>query len=129
MTARTSVLIDARNVLRSTWPNIAEHELVVLCAGWAREKGQRAVVVFDGRAPGGLVGERELPPHCLVVGTGEESADEWLTRAAAAEKEPYWLVTSDRALREAAGARAERTIGGGSFVRELRSSAPGEADP
>ena len=129
MTTKRSVLIDARNVLRSTWPNIPEGEVVALCAAWAREKGQRAVVVFDGAAPGGLVGEQEVVPDCLVVGTGQESADEWLTRAAAAEKGPYWLVTSDRALRAAAGARAERTIGGGSFVRELRSSAPGEADP
>ncbi len=129
MTARTSVFIDARNVLRSTWPNIPEQELVALCAAWAREKGRRAVVVFDGTAPGGLVGEQELASHCLVVGTGEKSADEWLTGAAAVEEGPYWLVTSDRALRAAAGARAERTIGGGSFARELRSSTAGEAGP
>ena len=123
------MLIDARNVLRSTWPNIPEGELVALCAAWVREKGERAVVVFDGAAPGALVGEQEVVPDCLVVGTGHESADEWLTRAAAAEEGPHWLVTSDRALRAAAGARAERTIGGGSFVRELRSSAAGKAGP
>jgi hypothetical protein len=28
-----------------------------------------------------------------------------------------WLVTSDRALREAAGAGTERLIGGGAFLR------------
>ncbi len=128
VTAGTSVLVDARNVLRSTWPNIPEGDLVALCAAWAKENGCRAVVVFDGTAPGALVGEQELAPHCVVVGTGGETADDWLTRAAAAEERPYWLVTSDRALRAAAGRRAERTIGGGSFVRELRSSATGEAD-
>jgi hypothetical protein len=67
------------------------------------------VIVFDGDAPEG------------AVGTGpEESADEWLIRNAARYR-PYWLVTSDRALREAAGSEAERTIGGGRFAQELLS--------
>jgi hypothetical protein len=116
------VLVDARNVLRSRWPNVPEHELLERCCAWATEAGRRAVVVFDGRAPGDLVGERELADGCLAVGTGGESADDWLIRAAAdleQRGEPYWLVTSDRALRQAAGAAAERVIGGGSFVREL----------
>lgn len=78
------------------------------------------VVVFDGTAPGGLVGERDLDDHCVVVGTGkQESADDWLIRRSA-EFKPYWLVTSDRALRDVAGREAERTIGGGGFARELR---------
>jgi hypothetical protein len=33
--------------------------------------------------------------------------------------EPFWLVTSDRELRERAGAGADEVIGGGGFVREL----------
>ncbi len=78
------------------------------------------VVVFDGTAPGGVVGERELDDGCMLAGTGkEESADDWLIRRAA-EFKPYWLVTSDRALRDVAGREAERTIGGGSFARQLR---------
>jgi hypothetical protein len=44
-----------------------------------------------------------------------------IAQAAADVEGPYWLVTSDRGLRERAGERAERVIGGGSFVRELRS--------
>ena len=32
---------------------------------------------------------------------------------------PYWLVTSDRELRELAGRGAERVIGGGTFANEL----------
>ena len=36
-----------------------------------------------------------------------------------AELDRYWLVTSDRELRERAGERAERVIGGGAFIREL----------
>jgi hypothetical protein len=107
-----TVLIDARNVLRSQWPNIPEDELVELARSWAAEHGHRPVIVFDGRGP-------SAPD---VVGTGRESADDWLTREAArlAEAgEPFWLVTSDRELRDRAGGRAERVIGGGSFAREL----------
>lgn len=112
------MLVDARNVLRSQWPNIPEEELVDLCCDWAERKGMRAVVVFDGRAPAGLESE-----SCIVVGTRGESADEWLIRRAGelrAEGTRFWLVTSDRALREFAGEAAERTIGGGSFANELR---------
>jgi hypothetical protein len=54
--------------------------------------------------------------------TGRESADDWLTREAGRlgdAGEAFWLVTSDRELRDRAGGRAERVIGGGRFVREL----------
>jgi predicted RNA-binding protein with PIN domain len=118
MSPAIEVLVDARNVLRSQWPNIPEEELVRLTCAWATEKGVRAVVVFDGRAPDGPHDD-----HCSVVGTKGESADEWLIRRAAqlrADGASFWLVTSDRALREAAAAGAERTIGGGSFADELR---------
>jgi predicted RNA-binding protein with PIN domain len=121
---RHIVLVDARNVLRSEWPNIPEDELVELCCRWAKENGVDALVVFDGRAPGGLIGERRLDERCTLVGTGPgEIADEWLIRKAgelAAAGRPYRLVTSDRALRGAAGADAEQTIGGGTFARRLR---------
>jgi predicted RNA-binding protein with PIN domain len=117
------VLVDARNVLRSRWPNIPEDELVERCVEWSRLKDIRAAIVFDGRAPGGLVGERELDERCRLVGSGDESADDWLIRAAdglRSRQEPFWLVTSDRALREAAHG-AERTVGGGAFAGELLS--------
>ena len=109
-------------MLRSQWPNIPERELVRLCRTWAVVRDRYAVLVFDGRAPCGVVGERELDERCVVVGTGDESADEWIEREAArlaAARHAYWLVTSDGALRAAAGAEAARTIGGGSFAREL----------
>ncbi len=34
-----TVLIDARNVLRSRWPNIPEDELVRLVGEWAAQEG------------------------------------------------------------------------------------------
>jgi hypothetical protein len=115
---QVTVLVDARNVLRSKWPNIPEEKLVELCCAWAHEQGHRAVLVFDGKAPGRVVGEHEVAADCAVVGTGPESADDWLAREAAGY-EPYWLVTSDRELRTRAGARAANLVGGGSFARTL----------
>jgi hypothetical protein len=100
-------------VQRSLWPNIPDERLVELAQRWADDRGHEAVIVFDGSAPEG------------AIGSGPESADDWLTREAArlAEAgETFWLVTSDRELRERAGGRAERVIGGGSFARELTGS-------
>lgn len=66
---------------------------------WAEREGVDAKVVFEGP---------------------DEIADDLIAREAAAAEGPYWLVTSDRGLRERAGPDAERVIGGGSFARELR---------
>ncbi len=56
----------------------------------------------------------------MVVFEGEETADDRIAREAAELEGPYWLVTSDRGLRQRAAADAVRVIGGGSFARELR---------
>ncbi len=106
------VLVDAPNVRRSLWPNLSSERLVELLARWAEAEGVEAIAVFDGPAPEGVAGIE-------VVGTGAESADDWITRRAAELSEPYVLVTSDRDLRERAGGNAERIIGGGAFAREL----------
>lgn len=103
------MIVDARNVLRSRWPNIPERELVDRVRKWAAEHGVRPVIVFDGRAP---VDADD------TIGTGRESADDWIAREARSFA-PYWLVTSDRELRARAGGAAERVIGGGSFARTL----------
>ena len=109
------MLVDAPNVRRSLWPNLSPEHLVELLAEWARREGVDAVAVFDGSAPAPVEGVE-------VIGTGQESADDWITRRAGELSEPYVLVTSDRELRERAGTRAERVIGGGSFARELTGS-------
>ena len=57
-----------------------------------------------------------------VVFEGDETADDRIAREVDELDGPYWLVTSDRGLRERAAAKAERVIGGGSFARELRSA-------
>lgn len=57
-----------------------------------------------------------------VVFEGKEIADDRIAREAAELDGPYWLVTSDRGLRDRAAENAERVIGGGKFARELRGS-------
>lgn len=111
-----TVLIDARNVIRSQWPNVPERDLVDRARAWAERHGHRIVLVFDGNAPGGVTGAERLDERTTLVGSGAESADDWLIRETPRYPDS-WLVTSDRALREAAG--AERVTGGGGFLREL----------
>jgi predicted RNA-binding protein with PIN domain len=91
---------------------LSPEQLVELLARWAEAEGVEAVAVFDGPAPAPV-------PGVEVVATGAESADDWITRRAAALAEPYVLVTSDRELRDRAGGNADRIIGGGAFAREL----------
>jgi hypothetical protein len=105
----TTLVVDARNVLRSQWPNIPEQRLVELVRDWAEREGVEPLIVFDGRAP---------VEADDVVGTRGESADDWIAREVTTLV-PYWLVTSDRELRQRAGGDADRVIGGGSFAREL----------
>jgi hypothetical protein len=91
------VLVDAENVCRSSWPNVSRADLAQLVEDWARREGIRARVFWEGK----------------------ETADDAIVRAAEA-LDRYWLVTSDRGLRERAGERAERLLGGGAFLRQLR---------
>jgi hypothetical protein len=105
-----TVVVDARNVLRSQWPNIPERALVDLVRAWAEREGVTPLLVFDRRAP---------VEADDVVGTGRESADDWIAREAS-RLAPYWLVTSDRELRERAGGEAERIIGGGAFAAAIQ---------
>jgi hypothetical protein len=96
-----TVLVDAENVRRSLWPNIPRDELVRLVNVWGEREGHRPLVFFEEA----------------------QSADDRIARWAAEPEGPYWLVTSDRGLRERAGAHAERVIGGGAFARLLKDQA------
>jgi hypothetical protein len=95
-----TVFVDAENVRRSLWPNIPRDELVELVDAWGEREGVQPIVVFEG----------------------EETADDRIAREAAQLDGPYWLVTSDRGLRERAGGRAERVLGGGTFARDLSAA-------
>jgi hypothetical protein len=110
------VLVDARNVMRSRWPNLGEERFVELVRRWAEREGIRAIAVFDGQAPGAIDDER-----VSLVGTGPGSADDWIAEHAPelARANVLWLVTSDRELRRRAAPFVERTIGGGTFAARL----------
>jgi len=116
------VLVDAENVRRSLWPNLSRERLTELLASWAEAEGARAVAVFDGRAPDAVAGAE-------AVGSGAETADDWIARRVGRLDEPFVLVTSDRELRVRAGGRAERIVGGGAFVRELTRADANSDEP
>jgi hypothetical protein len=116
------VLVDARNVMRSRWPNIPEDRFLELLHWWVEQQGAAVVSVFDGRAPGGRLGIHELEDALTVVGTGDESADDWIAEHApelARDRGGLWLVTSDRELRRRVEGVVERSVGGGSFAGQL----------
>jgi predicted RNA-binding protein with PIN domain len=118
------VLVDARNVMRSRWPNLREQRFVELARTWAKREGVRLVAVFDGHAPGGVLGTAEVDEQAALVGSGRESADDWIAREAARLAEDgleLWLVSTDRGLRARVAPNATRMIGGGTFAGELEA--------
>jgi hypothetical protein len=106
--SRRRIVVDAENVRRSAWPNLSKEELVSRSRAWAEREDADLLVVFDGDPP------EEAPD---LLGFGGRSADDVI----ASLEGPFWLATSDRALRERVADRAERILGGGSFLRELES--------
>jgi hypothetical protein len=110
---RPTVLVDAENVRRSAWPNTGPHELVRRCRSWAEREGVSLVVVFDGPPP--ETGSDD------VEGTLAAGADDRIVELADGMDGPVWLVTSDRELRMRVGVHADRVIGGGSFLRQIRT--------
>jgi YacP-like NYN domain len=110
-------LVDARNVIRSRWPNLREEWFLEQTRAWAEREGVRALVVFDGRAPAWEDDER-----LAVEGSGSRSADDVIADEAArlaGEGGQVWVVTSDRELRARVTPYVERTIGGGRFAGML----------
>jgi hypothetical protein len=102
------VVVDAENTRRSQWPNLSREELVRRARVWAESEGHELLVVFDGPTP-------EDAPDLV----GSSNADDAIVALAPTLGSPWWLVTSDRGLRERVGDRPERVIGGGSFVRTI----------
>jgi YacP-like NYN domain len=118
------VFVDARNVIRSRWPNLREDRFLELVRAWAERKRARLVVVFDGPAPACVLGSGEGDERMTVVGTGHESADDWIAREArrlSGGGRRLWLVSSDRGLRERLTAYVERMIGGGAYATDLEA--------
>jgi polyphosphate kinase 2 (PPK2 family) len=102
----TLVVVDAENVRRSQWPNLSWEELVQRTRAWAAREGHEVLIVFDG-----------APPEDAPDLVGSRNADDRIVELAATFESPWWLVTSDRGLRERVD--PERVLGGGSFVRSI----------
>ena len=73
---------------------------------WAEREGADLLVVFDGPP---------IDDGPDLVGSGRRSADDVIAELPG----PFVLVSSDRALRERVADKAERIVGGGSFLREI----------
>ncbi len=102
------VVVDAENTRRSQWPNLTRGELVRRAREWAAGEGHELLVVFDGPPP-------EDAPDLV----GSDDADDAIVELARELGSPWWLVTSDRALRERLGSRPARVVGGGTFARMI----------
>jgi hypothetical protein len=102
------VVVDAENVRRSRWPNLSREELVRRARAWAAREGHEPMIVFDG-----------TPPEDAPDLVGSRNADDAIVELAGRLERPWWLVTSDRGLRERVGDRPERIIGGGSFLGSI----------
>ena len=102
------VVVDAENTRRSLWPNLPQEELVQRARAWAAREGHDLLIVFDGS-----------PPEAAADLIGSGNADDKIVELAQDLDRPWWLVTSDRGLRERLGDAPERIIGGGSFARTI----------
>jgi rRNA-processing protein FCF1 len=60
-----------------------------------------------------------MPPEQAPDLVGSRDADDAIVELAAGLDPPWWLVTSDRGLRERVGDGPERVVGGGSFIGDL----------
>jgi hypothetical protein len=102
------VVVDAENVRRSCWPNLSPEELVQRAREWAAHEGHELLIVFDG-----------APPEDAPDLVGARNADDAIVELSADLGSSWWLVSSDRGLRERVGDAPVEVLGGGSFVRGL----------
>lgn len=127
-------LIDGYNVIRRD-PELAQHEaqsledgraaLLRVIAGAARASGDPFTVVFDGaRRGGGAAAGGQVQ---VVFSRPPETADDVLRRLAAQLRSGAVVVSSDRAVRDAAARAGAAAVTAEQFLGALEVS--GEAEP
>jgi len=125
------VVIDGYNLLyaRGEAPSAAGRERLVRdLVRWAECRGRRAVLVFDAWAQGGRVEQEEARGPVTVCFTRYgERADAWIVRRVAARPEAV-VVTSDRAVGQAARRRGAAVIGAEAFLARLEAALRPDAE-
>jgi predicted RNA-binding protein with PIN domain len=116
------VVIDGYNLLyaRGDGPSAASRgRLVRDLVRWAGVRQRRAVVVFDAWAQGERVEREEAHGPVTVCFTRHgERADDWIVRRVSERPEAV-VVTSDRAVRQAAQRRGAAVLDSESFASRL----------
>lgn len=129
------VIIDGNNLLHAMREHapiaaVGRETMVRLIERWSRGSGCKVTLVFDGPAPRGGLGKQLSPDALTVRFSAPATADDLIVAAITEEMEPSRLrvVTSDTAIRHAAGYRKCRCTDAVSFIGELfPDQAPGEA--
>jgi hypothetical protein len=120
------LIIDGNNLLHAMREHapiatVGRETMVRLIERWSRGSGSAVTLVFDGPAPRGGFHKQLSPDGLTVRFSAPASADDLIVAAIGDEKDPTRLrvVTSDTAIRHAAGYRKCRCTDAGSFIDEL----------
>lgn len=120
------VIIDGNNLLHAMREHapiaaVGRETMVRLIERWSKASGSRVTLVFDGPAPRGGFSKQLSPDGVMVRFSAPAPADDLIVTAIGDEKDPTRLrvVTSDTAIRHAAGYRRCRCTDAVSFIGEL----------
>jgi hypothetical protein len=120
------VIIDGNNLLHAMREHapiaaVGRETMVRLIERWSRRSGSSVTLVFDGPAPRGGFNKQLSPDGLTVRFSAPATADDLIVAAIGDEKDSTRLrvVTSDTAIRHAAGYRRCRCTDAVSFIGEL----------
>jgi hypothetical protein len=120
------VIIDGNNLLHAMREDapiaaVGRETMVRLIERWSRGSGSSVTLVFDGPAPRGGFSKQLSPDGLTVRFSAPATADDLIVAAIGDEKDPTRLrvVTSDTAIRHAAGYRKCPCTDAVSFIGEL----------
>ena len=120
------IVIDGYNVLRAAFPGphttSNQKEYFVKQLGvYAKQKGHKIVLVFDGGSNDRSTKMREHGVYVVYSGY-RESADDYIKRYVEDHKaEDLLLASSDREIRDAASRVGIESVGGFSFYKKLQA--------
>jgi predicted RNA-binding protein with PIN domain len=118
------VIIEGRNVQRSSASDVGERELVEAVARWAGAHARTPIVavVFEGAYAENEPGMYEHDERTVVVATGDEPAADVIVgevEELRAEREPVIVVTSEPELQVRVEAHGAKVIDGRAFLRTV----------